>query len=128
MALSAPVRRKGFARARAGGRTAAIGEKTDSMAVSRVFSALNRPVCALRIRPSVMKILHHRATRRFIALLVQCRCGKKFLHRLNRPVIACLQCGRTDDLGRIIEKLSTAREAERRRAPKAARRSRIRAA
>jgi hypothetical protein len=77
---------------------------------------------------SVMKLLHHRATRHFIALLVQCRCGRKFLHRLDRPVIACLQCGRIDDLGRIIEKLRTAREAERGRAPKAARRSRTRAA
>jgi hypothetical protein len=76
----------------------------------------------------VMKILHHRATRHFIALLVGCRCGKKFLHRLDRPVVACLHCGRTDNLGRIIEKLREAREAERRRAPKAARRSRIRAA
>jgi hypothetical protein len=76
----------------------------------------------------VMKILNHRATRHFIALLVECRCGKKFLHRLDRPVIACLHCGRLDDLGRIIEKLRAAREAERRRAPKAARRARIRAA
>jgi hypothetical protein len=75
----------------------------------------------------VMKLLQHRATRHFIALLVQCECGKKFLHRLDRPVIACLRCGRTDDLGRIIEKLRAAREVERRRAPKAARRSRIRA-
>jgi hypothetical protein len=76
----------------------------------------------------VMKLLHHRATRHFIALLVQCRCSRKFLHRLDRPVIICLRCGRTDDLGRIIEKLRTVREAERGRAPKAARRSRIRAA
>jgi predicted methyltransferase MtxX (methanogen marker protein 4) len=76
----------------------------------------------------VMKILHHRATRHFIALLVGCRCGKKFLHRLDRPVVACLQCGRTDDLGRIIEKLREVREAERRRAPKEARHSKIRAA
>jgi hypothetical protein len=59
----------------------------------------------------VMKILHHRATRHFIALLVGCRCGKKFLHRLDRPVVACLHCGRADDLGRIIEKLRAAREA-----------------
>ena len=34
----------------------------------------------------------------------------KFLHRLDRPVVACLRCGRTDDLGRIIEKLREARE------------------
>jgi hypothetical protein len=77
---------------------------------------------------AVMKLLHHRATRHFIALLVQCRCSRKFLHRLDRPVITCLRCGRTDDLGRIIEKLRTVREAERGRAPKAARRSRTRAA
>jgi hypothetical protein len=76
----------------------------------------------------VMKIRHHRVTRHFIALLVECRCGKKFLHRLDRPVVACLHCGRVDDLGRIIEKLRAAREAARRRAPKAARRARIRAA
>lgn len=76
----------------------------------------------------VMKLLHHRATRHFIALLVECRCGKKFLHRLNRRVIACLRCGRTDDLGRIIEKIRAAPEAERLRAPKAARRARTRAA
>jgi len=76
----------------------------------------------------VMKILHHRATRRFIALFVGCRCGKRFLHRLDRPVVACLACGRVDDLGRIFDKLRQARDAERRRAPKAARRSRIRAA
>jgi hypothetical protein len=77
---------------------------------------------------AVMKLLHHRPTRHFIALLIECRCGKKFLHRLDRPVIACLRCGRIDDLGRIIEKLREAREAERRRAPKVARRGRIRAA
>ena len=78
--------------------------------------------------PGVMKLLHHRVTRHFIALLLECRCGKKFLHRLDRPVIACLRCGRTEDLGRIIDKLREAREADQRRAPKAARRSRTRAA
>jgi len=75
-----------------------------------------------------MKLLHHRATRHFIGLLIECRCGRKFLHRLDRPVIACLLCGRTDDLGRIIEKLRAARQTDRRRAPRAARRARIRAA
>jgi hypothetical protein len=35
-----------------------------------------------------------------------------------------MKCGRIDDLGRIIEKLREARDAERRRAPKAARRAR----
>ncbi|HXK09431.1 MAG TPA: hypothetical protein VMT70_07300 [Vicinamibacteria bacterium] len=75
-----------------------------------------------------MRILHHRPTRHFIALLVECRCGEKFLHRLDRPVVACLRCGRTDVMGRMIEKLRAARGAERRRAPKAARRARTRAA
>lgn len=77
---------------------------------------------------SVMRILHHRATRHFIALFVGCRCGARFLHRLDRPVVACLHCGRVDDLGRIFDKLRAARDAERKRAPKAARRARIRAA
>ena len=86
------------------------------------------PGMQLAYSAGVMKILHHRATRHFIALLVGCRCGRKFLHRLDRPVVACLQCGRIDNLGRIIEKLREAREAERRRAPKAARRARTRAA
>ncbi|HUL77867.1 MAG TPA: hypothetical protein VL691_11435 [Vicinamibacteria bacterium] len=76
----------------------------------------------------VMRILHHRPTRHFIALLVGCRCGRKFLHRLDRPVVACLACGRIDDMGRMIEKLRSARHAERRRAPKAARRARRHAA
>jgi hypothetical protein len=71
-----------------------------------------------------MKILRHRPTRHFVALLVGCRCGDRFLHRLDRPVIACLRCGRTDEVGRIIERLRAARDAERRRAPKAARQSR----
>jgi hypothetical protein len=60
-----------------------------------------------------MRILHHRATRHFIALFVGCRCGARFLHRLDRPAVACLQCGRGDDLGRIFEKLRAAREARR---------------
>jgi hypothetical protein len=75
---------------------------------------------------TVMKILRHRETRHFIALLVVCRCGDRFLHRLDRPVVACLRCGRTDDMGRIIERMREARGAERGRAPKAARVSRHR--
>jgi hypothetical protein len=71
-----------------------------------------------------MKILHHRQTRHFVALLVRCRCGRKFLHRLDRPRVACLRCGRLDDLARLIEKLREERDAERRRAPRAARRAR----
>jgi hypothetical protein len=95
--------------------------------MSFVFNG-ESPVRPLRVRGSVMKLLHHRATRHFIALLIECPCGRKFLHRLDRPVIACLRCGRTDDMGRLIEKLRGAREAERRRAPRAARRARTRAA
>jgi len=117
-----------FRDAIAGGRTGPPGKKADTKAVTRSLSTLNSPVCALRITAGVMKLLHHRETRHFIALLFQCRCSKKFLHRLDRPVVTCLHCGRTDDLGRIIEKLRAAREAERGRAPKAARRSRTRAA
>jgi hypothetical protein len=71
-----------------------------------------------------MKILHHRQTRHFVALLVRCRCGRKFLHRLDRPTVACLVCGRLDALERLIEKLRMERDAERRRAPRAARRAR----
>jgi hypothetical protein len=82
----------------------------------------------LAYRAGVMKILRHRETRHFIALLVGCRCGGRFLHRLDRPVVACLRCGRTDHMGRIIEKLREARSAERRRAPKAARHSKRRVA
>lgn len=71
----------------------------------------------LSLRPGssggVMRILHHRATRHFIALLIGCRCGARFLHRLDRPAVACLQCGRSDDLGRIFERLRAAREAQR---------------
>jgi hypothetical protein len=78
----------------------------------------------LRIGLTVMKILRHRETRHFIALLVGCRCGDRFLHRFDRPVVACLRCGRTDDMGRIIDRMREARGAERGRAPKAARSSR----
>ncbi len=68
-----------------------------------------RPGCS----GGVMRILHHRATRHFIALFVGCRCGARFLHRLDRPAVACLQCGRSDDLRRIFHKLRAAREAQR---------------
>jgi len=77
---------------------------------------------------SVMKLLHHRATRHFTVVLVGCRCGRKFLHRLDRPVVACLACGRTGDMARLIEKLRAALEAERHEAPRAARRAKTRAA
>jgi hypothetical protein len=72
----------------------------------------------------VMKIVHHRQTRHFVALLIRCRCGRKFLHRLDRLNVVCFSCGRTDDLARLVERLRAAREAERRRFPRAARRSR----
>jgi hypothetical protein len=88
----------------------------------------DHPGMRLAYLSGVMKILHHRATRHFIALLVGCRCRARFLHRLDRPVVTCVQCGRVDDLGRIFDKLRAARDAERRRAPKAARRARTRAA
>ena len=70
-----------------------------------------------------MKIVRHRQTRHFVALLVRCQCGRKFLHRFDRLMVACLRCGRVDDMARLIEKLRAAREAERRRIPRAARRS-----
>jgi hypothetical protein len=75
-----------------------------------------------------MTILHHRQTRRFVALLVRCDCRHKFLHRLDRPVVACLHCGRIGDLRRMIDRLRGIGEAERGRAPKAARRARASAA
>jgi len=75
-----------------------------------------------------MRILRHRQTRHFVALLVRCVCGQKFVHRLDRPVVACLHCGRIDDVARMIEKLRVALEGERKRAPKAARRARVNAA
>ena len=77
----------------------------------------------LAYHPRMMRILHHRATGRFVALLIGCRCGRKFLHRLDRPVVACLMCGRVDDLGLMIDKLRGAQQAER-RVPRAARRAR----
>jgi hypothetical protein len=75
-----------------------------------------------------MKILHHRPTRRFVALLVGCSCGRKFLHRMDRPVVACLRCGSLDEVGRMVEKLRAARATLRQRTPRAARRSRSSAA
>ncbi len=68
-----------------------------------------------------MKILHRRPTRSFVAILVGCRCGRKFLHRLDRPFVACLCCGRTDEVPAMVERLR--RAASRTRYPKAARRA-----
>lgn len=75
-----------------------------------------------------MRILHHRPTRRFVALLVGCKCGRKFLHRLDRPVVACLHCGSLDEVGRMVEKLRAAQSVARQRVANAARRSRPSAA
>ncbi len=69
-----------------------------------------------------MKILRHRPTSRFVALLVRCRCGRKFLHRLDRPRVVCLVCGRTAELRPMVERLRAA-EASGARVPRAARRS-----
>lgn len=41
-----------------------------------------------------VKILRARPTRHFLYLLVRCRCGKKFGHRADRPMIVCYHCGR----------------------------------
>jgi hypothetical protein len=77
---------------------------------------------------SVMRILHHRATRRFTALLVRCTCGRKFLHRLDRPVVACLSCGKLDEVAQLIARLEAARASSRQRVATAARRPRHKAA
>jgi hypothetical protein len=75
-----------------------------------------------------MRILHHRATRRFTALLVGCSCGRKFLHRLDRPVVACLKCGGLDEVAAMIARLQADQGSSRRRLASAARRSRHAAA
>jgi len=72
-----------------------------------------------------MRILRHRATRHFIAVLVGCACGRKFLHRLDRSLVACLECGRMEDLDGLVAPLRAKKETTRRRVlPRAARRSR----
>lgn len=48
-----------------------------------------------------MRILRSRETRNFFYLLVQCTCGLRFGHREDRPAIACFNCGRVADLGRV---------------------------
>jgi hypothetical protein len=73
-----------------------------------------------------MKILNHRPTRRFVALLVRCQCGKKFLHRLDRPVVACLRCGSLAEMSRLVEKLRVAETRARGGAPVSARRPPLR--
>jgi hypothetical protein len=79
----------------------------------------------------VMRILRHRATRHFVAVLVRCACGRKFLHRLDRSVVACLECGRMEDLDGLVAPLRAKKEKKktttgRRVLPRAARRSRAR--
>ena len=75
-----------------------------------------------------MKILHHRPTRRFVALLIQCRCGRKFLHRLDRPVVSCLSCGRTDEMRAVITRFRLAAATTRTSLGRVARRGRVQAA
>jgi hypothetical protein len=70
-----------------------------------------------------MRIIRHRRTRHFVALLVGCRCGRRFLHRLDRPVVACFRCGRVRELSRLVERLRVGRQGEG-RAPRAALRTR----
>ncbi|MGE5127586.1 MAG: hypothetical protein ACM3PV_14945 [Betaproteobacteria bacterium] len=71
-----------------------------------------------------MRILHLRPTLRFVALLVGCSCGRKFMHRLDRPVVACLQCGKLEEVRRMVEKLRRGRRGDTGRVARAARRSR----
>jgi hypothetical protein len=52
-----------------------------------------------------MRILLGRPTRRFVAVLVKCGCGRKFLHRLDRPRVTCLRCGRTDEMQALVRRL-----------------------
>lgn len=72
-----------------------------------------------------MRILHHRKTSRFVALLIGCECGRKFLHRLDRPVVPCLNCGATSELRRLLEKFRDPDISNQRgRAPRTSRRVR----
>jgi hypothetical protein len=57
-------------------------------------------------------------------MLIGCGCGRRFLQRLDRPVVACFRCGRLRDLGPMIGRLRAASEGEENRAPKAALRTR----
>jgi hypothetical protein len=72
-----------------------------------------------------MRILRHRATRHFVAVLIGCDCGRRFMHRLDRPMVACLVCGRLGDLAALVAPLRSKRRAERRLSPRAARRSAV---
>ncbi len=71
-----------------------------------------------------MRILRHRATRHFVALLIGCRCGRRFLHRLDRPAVACVSCGRLQQLSDLVEALRVSIDRQQRRAPRAARQTR----
>ncbi len=77
----------------------------------------------LAFNTGVMRILRHRATRHFVALLIGCRCGRRFLHRLDRPAVVCVSCGRLRQLSTLIDELRTAEERQQNGAPRAARRS-----
>ena len=48
-----------------------------------------------------MRILRSRETLKFVLLLVQCTCGRRFGHREDRRTVVCFHCGRVADLGRV---------------------------
>jgi hypothetical protein len=48
-----------------------------------------------------MRILRSRETLRFVLLLVQCTCGRRFGHREDRRTVVCFHCGRVADLGKV---------------------------
>jgi predicted methyltransferase MtxX (methanogen marker protein 4) len=73
-----------------------------------------------------VRILRHRPTRQFVALLIECRCGRKFLHRLDRPMVACLSCGRLEDLARLVARKTGKRAAVHSKARRVARRALVR--
>jgi hypothetical protein len=72
-----------------------------------------------------MRVLRHRPTRHFLALLIVCRCGRKFLHRLDRPTVVCLHCGEITTLALIAERLRAGAAQEQGRIRRAARAARV---
>ncbi len=48
-----------------------------------------------------MRILRSRETLKFVLLLVQCTCGRRFGHREDRRTVVCFHCGRVADLGKV---------------------------
>jgi hypothetical protein len=73
-----------------------------------------------------VRILRHRPTRQFVALLIECDCRRKFLHRLDRPMVACLSCGRLEDLVRLMARARAKRTAARVKARRVARHALVR--